>query len=94
MFSKSRAIHLRVVLIVHVDQSATPQYALVSQAIWEYHQNVDRNASLAPNALLQKPVSTSNAKILALELVVEMRNAKLLTTTLFACVLLDGLVIL
>ena len=76
MFSKSRAIHLRVVLIVHVDQSATPQSALVSQAIWEFHQNVDRNASLAPNALLQKPVSTSNAKILALELAVEMLSAK------------------
>ena len=76
MLSKSRAIHLRVVLVVHADQSATPQYALVSQAIWEYHQNVDRNASLAPNALLQKPVSTSNAKILAVELAVEMLSAK------------------
>ena len=76
MLSKSRAIHLLVALIVHVDQSATPQYALVSQAIWEYHQNVDRNASLAPNVLLHKPASTSNAKILAQELAVEILSAK------------------
>ena len=76
MLSKSHAILLRVVLIVHVDLLATPQSALVSQAIWEFHQNVDRNASLAPNALPHKPVSTSNAKILVQELVAEMRNAK------------------
>ena len=56
MLSKSHAIHLRVVRIVRVDQSETPPYVLVSQAIWEYHQNVDRNAFLAPNALLLKLV--------------------------------------
>ncbi len=94
MLSKNLAILLRVVLIVHVDQSATPQSALVSQAIWEFHQNVDRNASLAPNALPHKPVSTSSAKILVLELADEMQNVKLLTTTRFACVRRDGLVIL
>jgi hypothetical protein len=76
MLSKNHAIHHHVVLIVHVDQSETPQSALVSQAISEYHQNVDRNAFLAPNALLLKLVFTSNAKILVLELVVEMPSAK------------------
>jgi len=94
VLSKNLAILLRVVLIVHVDQSAAPQSALVSQAIWEFHQNVDRNASLAPNALPHKPVSTSSAKILVLELADEMQNVKLLTTTRFACVRRDGLVIL
>jgi hypothetical protein len=83
-----------VVLIVHVDQSAMPQSALVSQAIWEFHQNVDRNASLAPNALPRKPVSTSNAKILVQELADEMPNVKLLTTTRFVYVRRGGLVIL
>lgn len=76
MLSKNHAILLHAVLIVHVDRSATLLSALASQAIWEFHRNVDLNAYLALNALLHKHVSTSNAKILVPELAAEMPNAK------------------
>jgi len=48
------------------------QHARANQDTWEYHRNVDRNASPAPNAHRHRPVSISSAKILALEPVAGM----------------------
>ena len=54
-------------------------------------QNADLNAFLALNARSHRLASTLNAKILALELAAEKRNAMSAITIRCVLVLLDGL---
>ena len=83
-------ILLHVGPTVFVDRSATLPFALANLAIKAYRRNVDRNAFPARNALHPNLASTSNAKILVLELAVEMPNAKWSTTIRSVSVHPDG----
>ena len=75
---------------VSVARSAMSQRALANLATWAYHLTADLNVFPARNAHHHRLASISSAKILALELAVEMPNAKWSITTPSVFVLRDG----
>ncbi len=66
-----------------------PRSVLANQAIWEFRPNVDRNAFQTVNALHPCHASTSNVRILVVELVAQVLLAPLSTTIRFALVHLE-----
>ena len=66
------------------------QRALANLATWAYHLTADLNVFPARNAHHHRLASISSAKILALELAVEMPNAKWSTTIRSVSVHPDG----
>lgn len=88
------AYHLRVVLILNVDNKETVRHAVAFKVTLEVHPTADLSAFRTANVPTIKLVSINTAMIHVLDLVVQMQNVGLFLIHLIVSVLQVSLEIL